>query len=250
MPYDVQDTAARRARRPACSCLYFAPDGAGGRPELQRQDDLPGNNYLPDKTGTTWSGEAGQPGQVHAAVASARLQPAKPAMTVDAKAHTVRLDAEVSSGGPNDGCDLTTVLRLTNRHGEGEDQDRPDGRHREHQRRHGHDVGLAHRVARTCRSGDGVALYEPRHAKKIMVVLTDGDNTNSTTGTANGNNSTYSGLGYIWQNRIGVNETSTAAERTTAMDGRHGRNSARTPRRPSVAIYACGSTRAARARRR
>ncbi len=51
-----------------------------------------------------------------------------------------------------------------------------------------------------------------------MVVLTDGDNTNTT--NTNPNNSTYSGLGYIWQNRIGVDEDSSSGQRTTAMDNR------------------------------
>ena len=65
---------------------------------------------------------------------------------------------------------------------------------------------------------DGVA-YNNATTKKIMVVLTDGDNVNSDTDTPN--HSTYSGLGYIWQKRLeGADENSDNGERTDAMDAR------------------------------
>jgi hypothetical protein len=66
---------------------------------------------------------------------------------------------------------------------------------------------------------DGAA-YNSTGTKKIVVLLTDGDNVN--TGTDNPNNSTYSGVGYIWQKRLGdkIDESSSDSDRTKAMDER------------------------------
>jgi hypothetical protein len=71
---------------------------------------------------------------------------------------------------------------------------------------------------------DGVPYLTPKH-KKIVVLMTDGENTMSTVG--GNDNSTYSAAGYIWQGRFlkadGTPLTSlysTASDRTSAMDSR------------------------------
>jgi hypothetical protein len=64
--------------------------------------------------------------------------------------------------------------------------------------------------------GDGVAYNTPNTAK-IIVFLTDGYNQN--TDTNNSDDSYYSSLGYIWQNRLGITSGS-QTQRGTAMDAR------------------------------
>ena len=65
---------------------------------------------------------------------------------------------------------------------------------------------------------DGSA-YGTSHLKKIIILMTDGQNTFT---NANSNNhSLYDGLGYIWQNMlVGATSASSDAQRTTAMDNR------------------------------
>ena len=65
--------------------------------------------------------------------------------------------------------------------------------------------------------GDGVA-YTDKEWTKIVVLMTDGQNENTPSG--NGDESYYSGIGYIWQNRVGVGAGSTKSQRTTAVDDR------------------------------
>ena len=65
--------------------------------------------------------------------------------------------------------------------------------------------------------GDGVAYGTP-NTSKIVVLLTDGMNTETNSG--NPNASYYSGLGYIWQGRMGLTVNSTAAQVQAAMDAR------------------------------
>src|SRR5205085_12440039 len=67
---------------------------------------------------------------------------------------------------------------------------------------------------------DGVSYSNP-DTKKFLVLLTDGDNTNSE--SDNPNNSLYTNLGYAWQDRLpGIDETSSEGERMKAMDKRMG----------------------------
>lgn len=64
---------------------------------------------------------------------------------------------------------------------------------------------------------DGIA-YGTKDYTKIIVLMTDGQQQNLEVGTYN--DSIYSGIGYIWQNRIGVASGSTTAQRGTALDNR------------------------------
>jgi len=63
---------------------------------------------------------------------------------------------------------------------------------------------------------DGVAYGTPK-VRKIIILMTDGENT--TTDSSNPNDSTYSGLGYIWQNLLGMTSGS-ANSRADRMDER------------------------------
>jgi hypothetical protein len=68
--------------------------------------------------------------------------------------------------------------------------------------------------------------YNTAKLKKIVVLMTDGDNT-ITDNTSSANRSYYSGLGYIWQGRVLQADstplnalTSSQSTRTAAMDAR------------------------------
>lgn len=65
--------------------------------------------------------------------------------------------------------------------------------------------------------GDGRPYGEAR-LQKIAILMTDGDNVNST--YPNPNNSIYAGVGYIGQGQLGVTEGSSSRQRRDAMDGR------------------------------
>jgi len=72
---------------------------------------------------------------------------------------------------------------------------------------------------------DGVAYGTPK-VTKVVILLTDGDNTNDE--TSDPENSIYTGLGYMWQKRllksgstsVYLDENSTATERRDAIDDR------------------------------
>jgi Flp pilus assembly protein TadG len=71
---------------------------------------------------------------------------------------------------------------------------------------------------------DGAAYGAPK-LRKIVVLMTDGENTISEVDDSNKNDSPYSGIGYIWQGRVlkksGSALTSgTASTRTAALDDR------------------------------
>ncbi|OIQ73005.1 hypothetical protein GALL_453600 [mine drainage metagenome] len=55
--------------------------------------------------------------------------------------------------------------------------------------------------------------------RKIIILMTDGDNTNTSPSNSNGNASYYEGLGYIWQNLLGITSGSSST-RTSKMNGR------------------------------
>ena len=55
---------------------------------------------------------------------------------------------------------------------------------------------------------DGVA-YSDANTKKILVLLTDGDNTMGD--QSNPNDSNYNGEGYLWQGRLGISSGSASA---------------------------------------
>ena len=80
-------------------------------------------------------------------------------------------------------------------------------------------IGLAwgwHSLSPNAPLADGSAYGAP-NLTKIVVLMTDGDNTMST--VSDNNNSYYHGYGYIWQNKLGTT-SSNAATRTSAIDSR------------------------------
>ncbi|MCB1487684.1 MAG: pilus assembly protein [Bauldia sp.] len=117
--------------------------------------------------------------------------------------------------GPNSGCEMAPIMRLTTNTTEAKtaigkmiangNTDIPIGA------TWGWNV-----LSDTGPFGDGIA-YGTEDWTKIMVLMTDGNNAN-TTGNEE-NNSLYSGVGYVWQERMGVpaNDNS-QSNRTKARD--------------------------------
>ena len=64
---------------------------------------------------------------------------------------------------------------------------------------------------------DGAA-YDDEEVTKVVILMTDGDNVNGE--WWNPNNSRYTGLGYAWMERLGLDETSSASERAAVMNQR------------------------------
>lgn len=197
MPYDVQDTAPTSATPATMFVPYFAPD----------EPDTPSsgstafyNNYLADglSGSPTWQQRQGNVAKYHG---------------------TVKSGSNGSTGyayGPNAGCALAPLLRLTNSSSAlntelGKMVAVGDTNL---------DIGLQWgwlTLSPNAPFSDGVAYNTP-NTNKIIVFLTDG--WNEDTVNSDSDTSFYSGIGYIWQNRIGVTSTSTQAQRNTALDNR------------------------------
>jgi Flp pilus assembly protein TadG len=119
--------------------------------------------------------------------------------------------------GPNSGCNLQTLMRLGTNWTNLKSQ--IDGMTATGETNI--PMGLVwgwHALSPNGPFADGVAYGTP-HVKKVIILMTDGENTFM---TANSNNkSLYDGLGYIWQGMLpGATSSSTDAQRTAAMDSR------------------------------
>ena len=120
-----------------------------------------------------------------------------------------------TSRGPNKGCDLVPLIRLTDNYQklrDAVDDMVATGNT---------NVPLGamwgwHTLSPSAPFGDGRA-YGTERLTKIIIIMTDGENVMG--GADNPNDSTYSGVGYIWQNRLGISAGSDA-QRRTAMDNR------------------------------
>lgn len=191
-PYDVQDTAPSTGTPATLFTPYFAPDepSSGGTYY---------NSYLPDVTNSSdWKVRQGY-------VAKYNRSPTS-------------TGTNSSTGyiyGPNSGCQLSPITRLT---------DDWDGL------KDAVDAMVAvgdtniplglmwgwHLLSPNAPFADGRAYNTPK-STKVVVLMTDGENTMGS--TSNNNASLYNSLGYIWQNRLGITSGSTA-QRKAAMDGK------------------------------
>lgn len=117
--------------------------------------------------------------------------------------------------GPNAGCGIQPMMRLT--------QDYDALRTRiNNMTAIGETVILTgmmwgwHLLSPNAPFADGVA-YDNTRYKKIIILMTDGQNSIANSG--NNNQSYYSGMGYIWQNRYGITSGS-STQRRTALDNK------------------------------
>ena len=195
-PYDVQDTP------PSTGGTLFVPYFAPDEPDTPRMGATNGfyNNYLADGlSGTpTWQQRQGNVAKYQGTVLSG---------TNGTTGYAY---------GPNSGCSLAPLLRLTNS-----------------QSTLNSEIGQMVAIGDTNLAmglqwgwltlspaapfGDGVAYNTP-NTSKIIVFLTDGYN--STAAANDSDSSFYSGIGYIWQNRIGVTASASQNQRNAALDSR------------------------------
>ena len=202
-PYDVTEAPPTDATPDTLYVPYFAPDEPDSRRKSRRKNRNFGtfyNDYLTDKkySRSDWKIPQGYPDKY--------------------SGQTPRTGTSPSGYiyGPNAGCEIAPLQRLTTNSNDVKsainamtavgDTNIP--------------FGLAwgqHVLSPKAPFGDGVE-YESDEWIKVVVLMTDGNNRNTTTG--NRNDSYYSGVGYIWQDRLGVGAGSSISKRTSVMDGR------------------------------
>jgi Flp pilus assembly protein TadG len=200
-PYDVQEDPPSSSDKDTMFVPYFWPDEPNTNPYNSSF-----NNYKSD-------------GTLAAGVGASWINYERNAVKYTGK--TMSSGNFNSTGmsyqkGPNAGCTLQPVIRLTtdgstikasidNMTAIGETNI---------------PMGLIwgwHAVTPNLPFGDGTAYNTP-HTRKIIILMTDGENTNFDSGDAN--DSHYGGLGFAWQRLGSITETMSEAQRTQALDGR------------------------------
>ena len=197
-PYDVQDTPPNTLTPATMFVPFFWPDepdssaGYSGYP----------NDYLNDQGSSSWTWSQREKNQLKYTVAS-------------------KTGTQSSTGyayGPNGGCAMQQLIRLTSdtasiKTAIGKmvavgDTNIPLGM-----------MWGWHTLSPNAPFSDG-SPYGTQHLQKVLILMTDGDNTMSDpSSSAEQNKSYFSGLGYIWQNILGIT-SGTTAQRQTAMDNR------------------------------
>lgn len=185
-PYDIQDTAPYAADVNSYFVPYFAPD------EPDREywwSPSYANSYISDKSNGSFRDRQGNVAKYN--------------------------NASPSGGGPNEGCDLEPLTRLTT--------DMDDLKSAiDDMKAVGNTnipMGLVwgwHTLSPNAPFSDGVA-YGTKNHRKIIILMTDGDNVASTGNYEN--DSQYSGIGYIWQKLLGI-DSGSSWSRTNAMNDR------------------------------
>jgi Flp pilus assembly protein TadG len=197
-PYDVTEAPPTAATPGTLYVPYFAPDEPGSSAGSSWNGSTWNNNYLADgTTSTSWS--------------------VRQANVAKYNTHTFINSGTSPVGyqyGPNAGCSIQPLTRLTT--------DFPTIKTAINAMTVGGDTDIKaglmwgwHTLSPNAPFADGVP-YGTAHTDKIMVLMTDGQNHNVT--TSNSDASIYSGIGYIWQNRIGLGTGSTLNQRITTLD--------------------------------
>jgi Flp pilus assembly protein TadG len=238
-PYDISDAAPSTSTPASMFIPYFAPDepddntiksGANwwGQPTYYTAS----NNWITDdkSNSTNWFTRQGEPNKY----ASSN----KSKITYAAKTGT--------DDGPNAGCGITNVLRMTNvRTSAGATTVKNKLDLMVASGNTNVAMGMVwgwHMVSPNAPFADGSA-YGTKNVSKVIVLLTDGDNVMGE--TSNPNDSTYSGYGYIWQKRlknasnVALDVGATGDDRRDAMDSRQTKTCA-AARAKGVIIYSIG----------
>ena len=217
-PHDTTDTAPSTSNQATMFVPYFSPDTPDENtfPNVDEWEDYSYPNDYIDEPTTSLSGLISNL-NVSSLTSALRIQ-AWDRLTKDASKYARnRLRSGIGTGlGPNQGCDLEPVMRLTddftalksavNRMKATGNTNIP--------------MGLMwgwHALSPNAPFRDGQA-YGTERLQKIVILMTDGENVNST--ASNPDNSTYSGVGMIWQERLGVGVSSSGTQRRNAMDDR------------------------------
>ncbi len=238
-PYDTQDTAPTSGTSATMFVPFFAPDEPDANTVVSGSSWWGNsyyssqNNWLTD-TGATSSSDWFTRQNVVAKYAASN----KGTVTSDAKTGT--------DTGPNAGCSIASLLRLTNLATTAGvntvnaklDQMVASGNTNIA-------MGLIwgwHTISPNTPFADGVA-YGTAKTQKIIVLLTDGDNTNDV--YSNPNYSIYTGYGYIWQGRlknssnVSLTTSSSGTDRQYAIDSRESKTCTNA-KNAGVIIYSIG----------
>ena len=211
-PYDIRDTPSSTSDQATMFVPYFAPDEPDAndyRNDNTWQSWLTTNhsdfnNYVDDKI----TGSSNSFGS-NSARNTAYME------RVRNNAKYVSTSGLNTSKGPNLGCTLQPVIRLTS------DYDALRTAVDDMVAVGNTNVPLGamwgwHTLSPTGPFSDGRAYGEER-LEKIIIIMTDGANV--LTDTATPNDSWYNGLGYIWQGRLGITSGSDSTRRAR-MDNR------------------------------
>ncbi|MDB5438590.1 MAG: pilus assembly protein TadG [Caulobacteraceae bacterium] len=193
MPYDVSDTAPSTGTPATLYTPYFWPDESDNDYSAINDYRLDGNYSSQGATGgstTDWRRRQGYSGKYTGSPSGYGL-------------------------GPNVGCDMQPLMRLTTDwtalKGRIDDLNAAGETHIP--------LGLAwgwNVLSPYGPFSDGVAYSTPK-TTKIVVLMTDGENTYTTKNSNNDSN--YDGYGFIWNNRMG-STSSNSGSRTDAIDAR------------------------------
>jgi len=198
-PYDVQDTPPNVNNPVTLYTPYFAPDEPDSKTSGYGQDYQ--NDYVPDNTSSSnW--------RVRQGMVNKYTGSKKGSMS--------------TTFGPNRGCGLQKLMRLTTDFKSlrnAIDDLNADGNTNI-------PIGLAwgwNTLTPHAPFSDGVAYNTPNY-KKVIVLMTDGENTMDQRDTPN--DGSYAATGYIWQGRVlkangqPLQQGATNAARTAALDHR------------------------------
>ncbi|WP_244475983.1 TadE/TadG family type IV pilus assembly protein [Methylobacterium sp. Leaf93] len=196
-PYDVQDTPPSIATPNTLFVPFFAPDESD-------KDNNAVNDYMYDYvTASSMPDHRTRQGQITKYSKNAILQKGRISNNIP------------YLYGPNSGCELQPVTRLTT--------SQSTLTNAINAMTVVGDTNIAmglvwgwHLLSPNAPFAEGVP-YDDKNTRKFVVLMTDGQNTSYVGSSANA--SIYSGLGFIWQNRIGTTSTNTTT-RTNAMNAR------------------------------
>ena len=204
-PYDIQDTAPSTVAGSEKTLFvpFFAPD----EPDTKDSNNnrIYDNTYVYDQYST-----------------SDPIGDWKKLQGNDKKYTKANRIPNTSSKGPNLGCDMASVLRLsTDLSLGGAIRTKIDSMTATGETNI--PFGLIwgwHLLSPTAPFGDGVP-YDTQNVTKYIILMTDGENTYGTSPSGDQNNSDYTGLGYVWQKRLGNTSTNPSeSSRTTRMNDR------------------------------
>jgi Flp pilus assembly protein TadG len=223
MPYEPTETAPAASNPDTLYVPYFAPDEVGAKGVGNGKNDNPkySNSYIADSSLKTIKKQLQNLGLTGVlTLPDFRLF----------EGDILKYKGTPATGttspmgyvyGPNAGCEIAPLLRLTSDPGEAKaainnmiangNTDIPIGA------TWGWNV-----LSDSGPFGDGVTYGTPNWTK-IMVLMTDGNNENAVSDDTDLNASYYSGIGYVWQDRMGVPPDNTSKwDRTVARDDRLG----------------------------
>ncbi|WP_269515874.1 pilus assembly protein TadG-related protein [Brevundimonas subvibrioides] len=215
-PYDIRDTPPVAGTKASWFVPYFAPDEPDRddypRDSTWRNYGYQGNDYVDDGipaiTGNNPFGSG-------AAADTARDRAWWTRVRNTSRYSNAPRSRLHASYGPNDGCTLGPIVRLTDNF----DALRAGVNDMIASGNTNVPLGTMwgwHTLSPNAPFGDGLA-YNTEGLKKIIIIMTDGENVMSVANTPN--ESTYNGNGYIWQNRLGITSGSDA-DRRAKMDAR------------------------------